>query len=342
MGLTLASSARADADVGAGSRAALDAPELCIDHPSGYLALTRANQRFALPDRPGFVAYRAHGRHWIALGGVLAPSEARPALLDAFLAAATRAGRRVLVVQVRGDQVSLFRARGFVVNQLGTSFGLALASFDLRGTAKMQLRNKISRARKAGLVAVELGRDVARDAAAFADLDAVSAAWLRGKGKPELQFMIGELGAPGEAARRVFLVRDAQARPLGFITYVPAYGQRPGYLHDLTRRVPDAPPGVLELANATAIERLRAEGVPYLHFGFTPFVVDEDEPDADSRFAAWLVRLLYRRGALVYPAATQSHYKLKWGPAVIEREYLAARPLSLRGIVDLLRLTRSL
>lgn len=317
-------------------------PALWIDHPSGYLALARANQRFTLPDQPGFIAYRAHGRHWIALGGVLAPAPARPALLDAFLVAAAGARRHVLVVQVRGDQVALFRTRGFVVNQLGTSFGLALQGFDLRGTAKMQLRNKISRARKAGLVALELGRDLPRDAAAYADLDAVSAAWLRGKGKPELQFMIGELGGPADEARRVFLVRDAQARPLGFITYVPAWGQRPGYLHDLTRRVPDAPPGVLELANATAIERLRAEGVPYLHFGFTPFVVDVDEPEADSRIAAWLVRLLYRHGALVYPAASQSHYKLKWGPAVIEREYLAARPLSLRGILDLLRLTRSL
>jgi lysylphosphatidylglycerol synthetase-like protein (DUF2156 family) len=331
-----------DVTVNATSSAVLDDPAACLDHPSGYLALARANQRFSVPGQPGFVAYRAHGRHWIAFGGALAPVAARAALLDAFLKAALEARRGVLVVQVRGDQVALFRARGFVVNQLGTSFALALTAFDLRGTAKMQLRNKISRARKAGLVAVELGHDVPREAAAFADLDAVSAAWLRGKGKPELQFMIGELGAPADTARRVFLVRDATARPLGFITYVPAYGQRPGYLHDLTRRVPDAPPGVLELANATAIERLRAEGVPYLHFGFTPFVVDEDEPEADSRFAAWLVRLLYRRGAFVYPAATQAHYKLKWGPAVIEREYLAARPLSLRGIVDLLRLTRSL
>jgi hypothetical protein len=35
-------------------------------------------------------------------------------------------------------------------------------------------------------------------------------------------------------------------------------------------------------------------------------------------------------------------YKLKWGPTVIEPEYLACRPLSLRAIWDLLVLTRSL
>jgi hypothetical protein len=35
-------------------------------------------------------------------------------------------------------------------------------------------------------------------------------------------------------------------------------------------------------------------------------------------------------------------YKLKWAPEYIEPEYVAARPLSLRAIVDLLLLTRSI
>ena len=45
---------------------------------------------------------------------------------------------------------------------------------------------------------------------------------------------------------------------------------------------------------------------------------------------------------MLYPAMSQARYKLKWGPDIVEREYLAARPLSIRGVIDLLRLTRSL
>ena len=45
---------------------------------------------------------------------------------------------------------------------------------------------------------------------------------------------------------------------------------------------------------------------------------------------------------MLYPARSQACYKLNWGPDIVEREYLAARPLSVRAIIDLLRLTRSL
>ena len=54
------------------------------------------------------------------------------------------------------------------------------------------------------------------------------------------------------------------------------------------------------------------------------------------------VDFLARRGSLVYPAQTQVAYKLKWGPDLIETEFLAGRPLSVRAVIDLLMLTRSL
>lgn len=133
---------------------------------------------------------------------------------------------------------------------------------------------------------------------------------------------------------------------VGFITYVPVYGQHPGYLHDLTRRLPDAPPGAMELCNAEAMARLRSEGCRYLHFGFTPFVTAAEDASIPSGSSSHLltraIALLYRYGRPIYPAQSQADYKRKWGPDLIEPEYVAARPLSLRAIFDLLRLTRSL
>jgi Aminotransferase class-III len=54
------------------------------------------------------------------------------------------------------------------------------------------------------------------------------------------------------------------------------------------------------------------------------------------------VRQLRRYGGPLYPTESQARYKLKWAPDVVEREYLAARPFSLRGILDLMILTRSI
>ncbi|HEY2106174.1 MAG TPA: DUF2156 domain-containing protein, partial [Candidatus Binataceae bacterium] len=276
-------------------------PSALIDHPSGFFALSARNQRFTTDGIAGFIAYREKGRHLFAFGGIHAGVPVQGELLDRFLDHARTRGRRVAVVQVRQSQTGLFLERGFTVNQFGTSFGLDLRRFSLRGTAKMQLRNKLSRARKAGARIVEVGVEVPRDASTFARLSAVSEQWLRGKGK-ELDFMIGEIGDQKESRRRIFMAVDGLDRALAFITYVPAWGQAPGYLHDLTRRLGCAPAGTMELCNAFAIERMTAEGAPFLHFGFTPFITGATELPGASQAAAWAIQQLRKYGGFVYPA----------------------------------------
>ena len=89
------------------------------------------------------------------------------------------------------------------------------------------------------------------------------------------------------------------------------------------------------------MERLSSEGAQWLHFGFTPFLVDGDEGEGSSRFLSWMLRKLGQYGGAIYPAQSQREYKRKWIPDVVEAELVACRPLSLRAIVDLLLLTRS-
>ena len=312
-----------------------------IDHPSGYLALAGGNEHWRLADTRGFIAYRQHGKHLVVFGGVHAPPDDRARLLASLVDHASRNRRRVLAVQVRADQVALFEAQGFTVNRFGRSYSVALPTFSFRGTPKMKLRNKIKRAQPL-LTVSEVGVELPRTQETFDSLYAISAAWLAAKKKKEIEFMVGQLGSPGDVERRVFVARDHGGTPVGFITYVPVFGRRRGYLHDLTRKHPDAPTGTMELINSVAIERMRSEGVPALHFGFTPFVVDGPEPASASRLMSRAVDFLARRGSLVYPAQTQVAYKMKWGPDLIETEFLAGHPMSLRAVVDLLMVTRSL
>lgn len=312
-----------------------------IDHPSGYLAMAGGNQQWRLPGVRGFIAYREYGRHLVSFGGVHAPVPERPALLASLVEFAASRRRSVLAVQVRGDQVPVFEGQGFTVNRFGRSYTLALPGFTFRGTPKMKLRNKIKRAQPLLQVA-EIGVELPRTEAMFEGLRSISQAWLAGKRKKEIEFMVGQLGGPADVDRRVFVARDRDEEPVGFITYVPVYGRHPGYLHDLTRKRPDAPTGTMELINAAALERMRDEGVPYLHFGFTPFVVDGPEPRSASRLMSRTVDALARYGAAVYPAQTQVSYKLKWGPQLVETEFLAGRPFSMRAVIDLMLLTRSI
>ncbi|MEV6509164.1 DUF2156 domain-containing protein [Streptomyces sp. NPDC051642] len=311
------------------------------DNPSSFLALNQGNEYFRDPRFDGTCVYRRSGRHLLQFAGPFAAEEQRAGLLDAFAAQARP--RRLVAVQLQRADAELYGAHGFTVNQLGASYAVDLARFTLRGSAFVRLRNKISRARRAGLEVVE-APSVADDEVQ-SELDLIDRAWLQGKGgAKELRFLVGERTGLAQRHRRLFVGRIGGVA-LGYISYSPVFGSRPGWLHDLSRRSPDAPPGVMEALNATAMERMSADGAGWLHFGFTPFtgLSDEHELPCASRTFTRCVRLLAQHGERIYPAAAQLEYKRKWAPHVVLPEYIAfqGRP-GLSAVWQLLRATRAL
>lgn len=312
-----------------------------INHTSGYLALTPRKDRFRITGLPGFISYKEQRKHLILFGGVHAPRNTRADLLDRFLKVAGKQNRQVIALQLHEEQIPLFNSRGFITNQMGASCGLCLSDFSYAGTARMKLRHKIKRAREIGLSVREVGREIPDDERTYSRILKVSEAWVQEKGGKELDFLIGEIGQPGQEDRRIFVVVSKTDQIIGFITYVPVWGSYPGYLHDLTRRSNDAPVGAMELCNAFALERFKEERIEHLHFGFTPFILDGTRNAGESNLLAVLFRAVYKYGARFYPAQSQWTYKLKWNPDIIEREYIAFRKLSLPAFFDVLTLTRT-
>jgi phosphatidylglycerol lysyltransferase len=297
------------------------------DHPSGYLAMNREMRHFTSEGIEGFIAYVPFGGALFQLGGVFAPPQEQPRLLAQFRALARRMGKHICAIQLRPDDLALYHRAGFCINQFGASYTLDLSKFRISGTRFMKMRNKIARARKSGLTVQELGVDAPRSEEAWEALRSITATWLRTKGRHAklLEFLVGELGGPEDRERRVF-VASREGKAVAFIAYVPSHGRYAGLIHDLSRRVEDAPPGAMELINVTAMERFAAEGVHYLNFGLTPFFGIADETDcvpSRSKTVSWILRMLARHGSAIYPAETQAQYKLKWHPETIVAEYVA-------------------
>ena len=297
------------------------------DHPSGYLAMNREMRHFVSPGIDGFIAYVPFGGVLFQLGGVFAPQPDQARLLAQFRALARRMGKHICAVQLRPDDLALYEQSGFCINQFGASYTLDLEKFQTAGTRFMKMRNKIARARKSGITVSELGVDAPRDAQAWNALQSITATWLRTKGRHAklLEFLVGELGSPEDTDRRVF-VATHEGKTAAFITYVPSYGRYAGLMHDLSRRAPDSPPGVMELINITAIERFKSEGVRFLNFGLTPFFGLSEQTDCvptRSKTVSWLLGMLARHGSAIYPAESQVQYKLKWSPETIVPEYIA-------------------
>lgn len=291
------------------------------ENPSGFLAVNEGNSYFRMPDVAGVVVYRPAGRYLVQFGGPFAPESSYGELLQGFRDYAKENGKTVVGVQLQSHDAERYAKHGFTVNQVGASYAIDLARFSLQGTKFMRLRNKIARAHKAGLVV----REAAWDdwAEAVAALDAV---WLGSKGEhvKELEFLVGQHGGGMQRHRRLF-VGTIDGELVGYISYSPVYGSRAGWMHDLSRRIPNKLPGIMEAINSSAIERFRLEGIEWLHFGFTPFTsLDEahEQPGHSIGFRQFM-HLLWEYGEQVYPAKTQLAYKQKWEQHLVVPEYVA-------------------
>ncbi|MFJ9732014.1 DUF2156 domain-containing protein [Streptomyces sp. NPDC101171] len=290
------------------------------ENASAFLALNSGNSTFTVPGADGVIVYRRTGRWAVQLGGPFAAEEDYGTLLDAFRAHVRDEGLRLVGIQLQRADAERYARLGFTVNQVGASWAVSLGEFTLRGTKFMQLRNKISRALRNGLRIEEVDAGDVADAIATIDQ-----AWLGSKGgAQQLEFLVGQIGGEAQQHRRLF-VGTIDGAPVAYISYSPVHGSRAGWMHDLSRRIPEGSPGLMEAINAHAIEVFRAEGVEWLHFGFTPFTGLDASHELDGHSPAfqWLMHALWAEGAALYPAQTQLSYKQKWAPDLLIPEYVA-------------------
>ncbi|MEU8699000.1 DUF2156 domain-containing protein [Streptomyces sp. NPDC048680] len=304
-------------------------------NPSSFLAVNEGNSYFALPGRPGVIVYRPAGDFLVQFAGPFAPDDSYVELAREFADYAQANHRRLAIVQLQKHDAEIYAREGFTVNQIGASYAVDLSTFTVAGTRYMQLRNKISRAVRSGMTIIEADHEQWKDG-----VRNINTKWLplKGEGARPLEYLVGQTGGEMQKHRRLFIGHiDGEA--VGYVLYSPVFGANPGWMHDLSRRLPESPAGVMEAINKTAIDTFRSEGVPWLHFGFTPFtsLSDEREVPGHSLGFKWLMQYLWEN-QVVYPASSQLAYKQKWNPTLITTEY-AAFPgkASAEGFVNIWR-----
>ncbi|QLH19359.1 DUF2156 domain-containing protein [Streptomyces sp. Rer75] len=305
------------------------------ENPSSFLAVNEGNSYFTLPGRPGVIVYRPAGDYLIQFAGPFAPDDSYVDLVYAFAEFAQQQNRRHAAIQLQKRDAEIYARHGFTVNQVGASYAVNLSTFTLAGSRYMQLRNKISRALRSGLTITEADYEQWQDGVRNIDTR-----WLplKGEGARPLEYLVGQTGGKMQKHRRLFIGHiDGEA--IGYVLYSPVYGTNKGWMHDLSRRLPDSPAGVMEAINKSAIDVFREEGIPWLHFGFTPFtnLSDDREVPGHSQGFKWLMNYLWEN-QVVYPATSQLAYKQKWNQSLVLTEY-AAFPgkASAEGFVNIWR-----
>ncbi|CAQ82520.1 MULTISPECIES: DUF2156 domain-containing protein [Photorhabdus] len=317
---------------------------LCYSkHPLSSLLFNTETHWFT--NQKGAIGFFQDKNLHMCVGGILAPGEERVALLQSFLSFTRE--KRAFPVFLHGDEsdFALLRNNGFFVNQLGASYSVLLDGYSMTGKRFQQLRNKISKSRRAGVSI----REICSQEEYYRlkpQLEHINQLWLKEKHAKALKKLVIDFNTVevNSGEHRVYIAtRGEQIQ--AYIVYSYTWGETSGWFHNLSRKKPDIPDGTMQFINETAINDFLAEGaVSYLHMGFTPLVeFGEDSCFNDSAIFHKIAKWMSSKGGIVYPAASQRQYKMSWRPSLIAPEYIAfPKGKAMKALWSTLRTTNSI
>lgn len=236
---------------------------------------------------PGVAGYRPVGRWAVMPTGPAVPDGSEPDALDDLLRYVRAARRRPVFVAV--PDPGPYVARGLYATRIADEASVDLRAFSLEGKRMASIRHSVTSARRSGLRVVPFTREHR------AALAAISDAWLATKRGGEMGFTLGRFDPDALHPADCRVCLDANARPVGFVTWRPYASGRARVL-DLMRRAADAPNPTMDLLIADGLQEFAAAGCVTASLSAVPL--------SHGRVAERL-----------YPTSSLRRYKDKFAPA---------------------------
>ena len=289
---------------------------------------------FVSPNGRAAIAYRAEADTLLALGDPIGPPEDIAPLLSAFETYCRERDWEFAFFQASPGLRAAYAARGWRVLHVGEEPVIDPGTFTLEGGPMGDVRRAVRRLEESG-VTVRSFRppahafDPVAEEPLLAGLRAVSHAWLATHAGGEKSFGMGRFDARQLRERWLLVAVSGAGRVEAFVTWaeVPAAH---GWTLDLTRRLDDAPAGVMDLLVARSALEAREAGDRGLSLGLSALVSVDSEPGPDEeRVRAFLRRQL---GAF-YDFEGLFHWKKKFQPRFEDRFLVVPGALALPRVL---------
>jgi phosphatidylglycerol lysyltransferase len=269
------------------------------------------------PSGRSFLAFGKRGRSWVALFGPFGDAREFADIVWQFIEMATDHGGRAAFYHVRPATLPLLLDCGLHLFKLGEHAQVELASFDLKGASRANLRTAVNRAEREGL-RFEVVPAAAVDALLPA-LREVSDAWLAAHRSGEKAFSVGRFEDDYLRRFAVAVVRRND-RIIAFANLLTTDAREEAAL-DLMRHLPDAPPGTMDFLLVRILQHLQAQGYRHFGLGMSPMAGMARRSGAPK----WqrVARLVYEHGNGFYNFRGLRSFKDKFSP-VWEARFLAA------------------
>ncbi len=219
-------------------------------------------------------------------------------------------------------------ARGRRAFRIGLEAIVDLATFDLSGSRRANLRHTVTRARRGGVSVEWSPHGLPASSPGLRDeLVAVDAAWSTARGGPAMGFTVGRFDAEELGRVALSVAREADGRVVAFATFRPTGGA--GWVLELMRRLPGSVPGAFEACLAEAAAALRADGATELSLGLAPLAgLSTHRGPLEERVLAAAARL----ARPMYDVAGLEFFKRKLDPRWEPRYVVVRRRADVVGL----------
>jgi lysylphosphatidylglycerol synthetase-like protein (DUF2156 family) len=309
----------------------------CAEHPLAVLPKLNGGELYVRAG-VGAVGFFRWKDGLLVVGGALSCDDDKLPILAAFLDWCQRQGKAPYFVHFSPETATALATLGFNIDQLGASYSLRFENDDLSGKGYQQVRRKLNKARRSGVV-IERVDDEARYAELVPQLRDINRQWLRQKDAKAIRLLVCEFERIKPDPDTLIYTAWHEGKLVAYLVLSRTPGRDWGWFHNLSRRETGCVDGTMQLIVSTFMREVFS-GV--IHFGFTPLVELTASAYPHSRAATWIASWLAKFGGIVYPARSQRQYKASWNPTQISPEYFAYRGNTLRAVFWFLRATNSL
>lgn len=287
-----------------------------------YLALDNDKRYYFSNVVDGTAAFTIVADVAVCCGDIICSDENAEAFLLEFISFCRENRLEIVLLNVSEKFLRLYKKAGFGCVKYGEDAMFQLSEYNLKGGRVAKVRAAINHANRYGITVEEYEPLKYKDINIEDEINEITKLWKENK-HGEMSFMLGGTELDNPMDRRYFFARDTKGKMLGFVVFIPFQGGK-GYLADVTRRLPDAPQGVLEKIIYEGFMVMKSQGVEWGSMGLAPLAnVRENDKNA---ITGRLFEFIYENLNNIYSFKNLHHSKEKYAPTQWQSRYMAYHP----------------